>query len=203
MIRSFVAVELSSDLKRGIAHAQTQLRDRLTRLMPLDVRIQWVQPDSIHLTLKFLGDIAAEQVEPIREALATRISAIPPFLLEVAGLGVFPDSRAPRVLWIGLSGQSGQTSLLIRLAAEVEAALEPLGFPREARPFNPHLTLARIKERSREVGKVLEGSGIFREQGALGNLAVCTLSLMKSDLKPSGAIYTRLWDVPLLGHEER
>jgi 2'-5' RNA ligase len=197
MIRAFVAVELPDELKKTIAQVQAQIKGRIAREIPPEARIQWVRPDSMHLTLKFLGDIEETQVESIRQALASRVMTVPGFLVEVGSLGVFPDLRMPRVFWVGLSDQPGHLQGLLHLAEQVETSLETLGFLRESRPFNPHLTLARIKERSREVGKVLSDSGILKHETRLGSLPVERVSLMRSDLKPSGAVYTKLWEIPL------
>lgn len=197
MIRAFVAVELPDELKKTIAQVQAQIKGRIAREIPPEARIQWVRPDSMHLTLKFLGDIEETQVESIRQALASRVITVPGFLVEVVSLGVFPDLRMPRVFWVGLSDQPGHLQGLLHLAEQVETSLETLGFLRESRPFNPHLTLARIKERSREVGKVLSDSGILKHETRLGSLPVERVSLMRSDLKPSGAVYTKLWEIPL------
>jgi len=200
MIRTFVAVDLDTDLRKTLGRTQVQVKDRIMpevlRLAP-DVRIQWVRPDAVHLTLKFLGDIAEGRVEEIHRALSATVLARPRFSVEVKGLGVFPDLRAPRVLWVGLSGQPGQIDSLVRLAEDVDVALHGLGFPRELKPFSPHLTLARIKERSRDVGKALAGSDLLTQMASLGSCMVHAVVLMKSDLTPSGAIYTRLWEVPL------
>jgi 2'-5' RNA ligase len=198
MIRAFVAVELDQDLKRVIGQTQAQAKDRLARRLAVDARIQWVRSESIHLTLKFLGDIDEAGIEGMRIALAARISTMPGFSVEIGGLGVFPDLRAPRVIWIGLHDRS---EALSRLAAEVEAALEPLGFPREKRPFSAHLTLARIKDRAREVGQALAASGAMEGAAALGQVSVHSVSLMRSDLRPSGSVYTRLWKIPLRSAE--
>ncbi|MGH7168255.1 MAG: RNA 2',3'-cyclic phosphodiesterase [Nitrospiraceae bacterium] len=200
IIRAFVAVDLDADSRKVLARAQEQAKDRtvreLSRLAP-EARIQWARPDSIHLTLKFLGEIADTRVEEIRHTLSVTIQAQPRFSVEVGGFGVFPDLRAPRVLWVGVSGQHDQLNSLARLAAEVDSGLDTLGFPREARPFSPHLTLARIKERSREVGQALTGSGLMTQRESLGSLRVDAVALIRSDLKPSGAVYTRLWEIPL------
>ena len=197
MIRTFVAIELDEEIRKAIAGTQGQVQEQLMqqlRLRTPGVRVQWVRPDSIHLTLKFLGDIDEALVEAIRAALLPVVRMQPRFVVEVGGLGVFPDLRAPRVLWIGLFGQ---VEALMYLAAEVEAALTGVGFPPESRRLSPHLTLARIKERSREVGKGLADSGLMTQPFRIGSLAVDAVCLMKSDLKPSGAVYTRLAQVTL------
>jgi len=197
MIRTFVAIELDEEIRKAIAGTQRQVQEQLMKQLrhtASDVRVQWVRPDSIHLTLKFLGDIDEARVEDIRTALLPAVGRQSRLAMEVGGLGVFPDLRLPRVLWVGLSGQ---VDALMRVAAEVEAALTGVGFPPESRPLSPHLTLARIKERSREVGKGLADSGLMTQPFRVGSLAVHAVCLMKSDLKPSGAVYSRLVEVPL------
>lgn len=199
MIRAFVAVEIDPVLRQRIARAQEQIRERIGRefrSLGQEVRIQWVRPDSIHLTLKFLGDIDERLIGDIQQALTLAVAAQPQFSVEVGGAGAFPDPRAPRVLWLGLSGH---VEALVRLAAEVDQALIALGFPPEAKPYSPHLTLARIKERSREMGKMLTGSGVLAHAAQLGSLDVRAVALMKSDLRPSGAVYTRLVEIPFKG----
>ncbi len=189
MIRTFVAIELDAPLRNALAQVQTDLRSRLQKTMGPDVRIQWVKPDSVHLTLKFLGDIPEARVPEIEAALACVTGAHARCTVDVGGLGAFPDARAPRVLWVGLSGQ---VEGLTRLAAAVERALVALGFAPDPKPFNPHLTLARIKERSRDIGRALEASGLLAQEMMLGPLTVAAVALMKSELRPSGAVYTRL-----------
>jgi 2'-5' RNA ligase len=199
MIRAFIAVGLSPELRSAIAASQRAVKDQLTKAMQRqapDVRIQWVRPEAMHVTLKFLGNVVEDGLQDIERAMQQVADGHAPFTLEVGGLGVFPDVRAPRVLWIGLSGTVEQ---LIGLAGDLDAALQELGFAPEPRPFQPHLTLARIKERSRDVGRVLAGSGLFEQVSTVGKLAVPALSLMKSDLKPSGAVYTKLFEAPLRG----
>lgn len=197
MIRAFVAIELSAGLRALVVRAQEQIKQRLHRSLlskGQDVRVQWVRPDSIHLTLKFLGDIEEGLVDPIRELLAPVVTGVSPFSVGVERLGVFPDLRNPRVLWLGLSGP---VETLVRLAAEADARFHSLGFPLEKRPFDPHLTLARVKERSREVGRAVTESGMMSERLLVGELEVHGVSLMKSELRPAGAVYTKLWDIPL------
>jgi len=111
------------------------------------------------------------------------------FPVPAEGLGAFPDPRAPRVLWIGLPEYGGE---LTRLASDVEAALVAIGFAPESKPFHPHLTLARVKERSREVGRALSQGGLLEQEMRLGSLAVDALCLMQSELRPSGAVYAEL-----------
>jgi len=194
MIRAFVAIELNAPLRKALAQVQTDLRNRLQNAMGSDVRIQWVKPESVHLTLKFLGDISEERIPEIVTALARVTDVYARCVVDVGGLGAFPDARAPRVLWVGLSGQAEG---ITRLAAAVERALIELGFAPEPKPFNPHLTLARIKERSRDIGRALAVDRLLEQAVPIGSVTVNAIALMKSELKPSGAVYTKLCEVPL------
>lgn len=194
MIRTFVAIELDAPLRKALAQAQADLRNRLQKAIGPDVRIQWVRPESVHLTLKFLGDIPEERVPEIVAALARVTEACVRDTVDVGGLGAFPDARMPRVLWVGLSGQ---VEGVARLAADVERALVALGFAPEPKPFNPHLTLARIKERSRDIGRALAADRMLERAAPIGTVMVNAIALMKSELKPSGAVYTKLCEVPL------
>lgn len=193
MIRTFVAVELEDDSRSAIAQLQASLKRELGQ-HGRDVRLQWVRPESMHLTLKFLGDVDETQILNILEALQIAGQDQPAFSLDVQGVGVFPDLRAPRVLWLGLSRS---TDRLVSLASRVDTVLHPLGFEREVRPFTPHLTLARIKEGSREVGKALTETGITRQSHRIGTVPVKAIALMKSQLGSTGSVYTRLGEAPL------
>lgn len=194
MIRTFVAVELTAELREALTRLQDQLRKSFQAKSSSDLRIQWVKPEGIHLTLKFLGDIAETLVEDIRVALAPAVRSLPGFTVEVGGLGGFPDLRAPRVLWVGITTQE---DLLAILARTVDQVLESKGFVQEAKSFHPHLTLARVKDRHREIGRRVADQGAMEQVGRLGALPVEAVALMKSDLKPSGAVYVKLWEVPL------
>jgi 2'-5' RNA ligase len=204
MIRTFVAVELEAEVRRAIGRLQDDMREKLKpdlKALAPQARLQWVRADSIHLTVKFLGDVEESRVEQMCRALAQVAEAMSPILLDITGVGVFPDLRAPRVLWLGLSdpaGRPGQVDTLVRVAGMVDAALSGLGFSPETRPFSPHLTLARIKEQSRGVGQALAQSDVMQHAASAGALHVRALSLMESQLRPSGAVYTRLCEAPLV-----
>lgn len=197
MIRAFIAVDLTSALRGRIADLQQQVKNELTRELRRrapDARIQWVRTESMHVTVKFLGDVTEDGVHDIERALARIAKGQAAFSVEVGGLGVFPGPRAPRVLWLGLVGGVDR---LTGLARAVDEALAELGYPRERKPFQPHLTLARIKDRGREVGDALGQTGLLAQPAALGSLEVSTVSLMKSELRPAGAVYTRLAEAEL------
>jgi 2'-5' RNA ligase len=153
-----------------------------------------VRPESLHLTLKFLGEIDEESVPDVLVALRIAAQRHGAFSLGVQGIGVFPDARGPKVVWAGLSGD---VDTLTALALAVEEALIPAGIPPEGRPFTPHLTIARIKDGAREIGKALTANGFLESRLEMGSMNVHEVVLMKSDLKPSGSVYTRLDTVPL------
>jgi len=183
-IRSFIAIELPEEARSGLG----KLRNELERVEHAFVK--WVNPEGIHLTLKFLGSIPSKQVAEVGEAMEGATREISPFHLEISGLGAFPNLKQPRVLWVGISGELDK---LLGLQRNIDSALSPLGFTKEKRPFVPHLTLARIRERAspgeRRTFGDLVVSTIFEDKY---HIAVDAISLMRSQLTPAGAIYTRL-----------
>lgn len=191
-LRTFIAVELDEELLGNLMRVQDRLRGQVA---PRSVR--WVRPEGIHLTLKFLGDTLPDQVEAVKLALDRAASDVTPFTFTVGGLGCFPNTHRPRVLWIGLHEPAGTLS---RLRDAVESHVAPLGFPTENRPFHPHLTLGRVQRRAsksevREVGEVVASSAV----GTLDEMRVTRVSYIKSDLRPSGAVYTTLHEAQLQG----
>ena len=185
-LRLFVACELPDELKRALGRLQDDLRR-----LGLD-RLRWVRPEGIHLTLKFLGDVEASRVEEITAALS---SAVAPFELRLwpAAVGSFGGPRL-RVVWVGLEGGVEE---LAALAGRVEAALEPLGFPRERRPFAAHLTLARVPDdvpsaERRQIASLIER---YRPP-SLPAATMRQASLIRSHLGPRGARYERLASFP-------
>ena len=191
-MRTFVAIELEPPLRQAVMAVQAMITRELARLP--DARPQWVRPESLHLTLKFLGEIDDGNLPDILVALRIAAQRRGGFSLAVQGLGVFPDARAPKVLWAGLSGEVDK---LTALAVAIEESLIPAGIEPEGRPFKPHLTIARIKDGSREIGKTLTAHEILDSRLEIGTMNVQEIVLMKSDLKPSGSVYTRLDTVPL------
>ena len=198
MIRTFLAVELEDELRTRIMLIQQDLRQRLYRESSKDIRITWVQPLSIHLTMKFLGDTDEHLIEPLRGAVQLAMTSHDAVHLPIERLGVFPRLQQPRVLWVGPSEQWEQgddAKRLMALHRIVEDCCRSFGFAPEERPLSPHLTLARIKERERYVGQALAKSGAMDRPISLGMLAVNSIVLMKSELRPAGSIYTKLWEV--------
>lgn len=185
LIRTFLAIELPKPIQKRLKEVQQELKESQA-----DVR--WVDPESIHLTLKFFGHIEEKEIESIRKAIEKPVQRTPIFSLKVKGMGGFPDLKNPRVLWIGLEEDG---SLLSSLHKELENALEKIGFKPEDRPFHPHLTLGRVKSlrgKALLLGKMDKYKGEF-----FGEFPVERVVLFKSDLRPTGPIYTPLKEVRL------
>ena len=197
MLRAFLAVELSDDLRNRITLIQQDLRQRLGRESPHNIRIAWVLPSSIHFTVKFLGDIDEGQIEPLREAVQRAMTGQGIIHMPIERLGVFPGLQQPRVLWVGPSERWEQGDDAKRLTERhrlVEDCCRAFGFAPEGRPLSPHLTLARVKEGERHVGQALAKSGVMDRPISSGVLAVESIVLMKSELRPTGSVYTKLWE---------
>ena len=183
-IRSFIAIELPEEVREGLARLRSKLERDEHRF------VKWVDPGGIHLTLKFLGNIPFKQVTEITKAIEEAAQGISPFHLEISGIGAFPNLKQVRVLWVGISGEVDKLSMLQQ---NMDSALAALGFAKEERSFVPHLTLARIRQGAspserRSFGDLV-GSTIFEDKY---HIKVDAISLMKSQLTPAGAIYTRL-----------
>ena len=193
-VRSFVAVDLGAPVKTQLGVLQRELKART----PAGA-VRWVQPDAIHLTLNFLGDVPEERVSEIVAALQRACGPIALLSFSIAGAGCFPNLRRPNVVWVGVEDPSGA---LRALQAAMEKALNPLGFPPENRPFKPHLTLGRTQRNApgEDLHAVGERVGALAV-GTLGQVDVREILLMRSDLLPGGARYTPLARILLGGAE--
>ncbi|MCJ7545314.1 MAG: RNA 2',3'-cyclic phosphodiesterase [Deltaproteobacteria bacterium] len=185
--RSFIAVELSKEIAAGVRRIQGGLRERLAG-------VSWVRPEGIHLTLKFLGDVDPERIEGIASTSEEYVKAIAPFTIGIRGCGGFPNPRNPRVIWIGVDDPSGQ---LKELQAKVEQGMEEMGITREARGYTPHLTIGRLRS-GKGKGDVAQAFEAMKGCD-LGTMEVREICLFRSQLKPTGAEYTKLKVIPLSG----
>jgi RNA 2',3'-cyclic 3'-phosphodiesterase len=202
VIRAFLAVELSQELRATLAALQQELKQRIEPELKRGTRISWVQPASLHLTIKFLGETDEQVIDPLRAAIEQAIGSQVTVDVPLERLGGFPRPQNPRVLWVGPSEnwEKGiDAKRIAEIYATIEQACEDLRFLRETKPFSPHLTVARIKTGERHVGVSLAHSGVLDRPLVLGSLAVESVALMKSELKPSGSVYTKLWSVRLSG----
>ena len=188
-VRSFIAIELPDELKLELSHLEARLESGK------QPGIKWVDPYSIHLTLKFLGNIAVDRIKEITEAMDAAAQGIPPFHLEVKDLGVFPNLKRVQVVWVGISGEIDK---LNQLQKQLESNLARLRFAPESRPFTPHLTLARLRNQvsldERQRFGQLIASNRFE---AAATIKVATINLMRSQLTREGAIYSRISAVSL------
>jgi 2'-5' RNA ligase len=191
-VRAFVAVPLAGPALERLEEVQRALR-RATERAAWSVRM--IPRDNLHLTLRFLGDVAEARIEEIAAALAP-IAARPPFDLRLAGLGAFPPRGPARVLWIAV--EDGKDDLAA-LARDVEARIETVGFSPEERPFKPHLTLARVKRAGGRHSTVLDGV----EPKEAGTSRVSEVILYRSELRPDRAHYHPLRCIKLAGSAER
>jgi RNA 2',3'-cyclic 3'-phosphodiesterase len=183
-VRSFIAIELPEEIKRGIRGLQAQLK------AGSQAPVKWVDPANIHLTLKFLGNVAADRMEEISLAMTEAARGIPSFSLEVRELGVFPNPGRVQIVWVGVSGELAK---LARLQQRIESGLEGLGFPPEGRRFTPHLTLARVRDQATPDERARLGQLIAdTEFEAAHSFMVEAVNLIKSQLTREGPIYTRI-----------
>lgn len=200
MIRAFLAVELSHELRAELASIQQELKRRIVPETKGDIRISWTQPASIHLTLKFLGEMDEQVSDPLRAALQQAIGDQTVLHVPLERLCAFPRLQSPRVLWVGPSEDWERGTEATRLAeihSAIEQTCDSLNFLRETKSFSPHLTLARIKAGERQTGIALARSGVLDRPISLSSLAVESFALMKSELKPTGAVHSKLWEVVL------
>mgnify|MGYP000138424855 CR=1 FL=1 len=191
-IRSFIAIELSENILSAIADLQRQLKNQV----PAGT-VRWVRPEGIHLTLQFLGDVPAVKINSIAQALTETCAPCQPFSITIGGLGCFPNARRPRVTWVGVDEPTGT---LAALQKAIERAMVPLGFTPEKRAFHPHLTLGRTQRRAtRDQVQALGALITTTQVPFLGQMDVHQVCLIRSDLRPTGAVYTRLATAPLSG----
>jgi RNA 2',3'-cyclic 3'-phosphodiesterase len=187
VIRSFIAIEISDEVREGLRVLQQSLKQA-------GARVGWVATENIHLTLVFLGDIFRAQVEPLAQALDAAASQTDAFRCEVAGTGCFGSPRSPRVLWVGVNEQGNEVT---GLQARAEVAVRELGLKTEDRPFHPHLTLGRVRTRDRveELTSLLASA----KSTTFGWVEVHRVLLMQSHLEHQGVRYSVLHESALKG----
>lgn len=186
MIRTFIAISVPEQVKERISDLQRKLKTR-------GGDVKWVRPKSMHLTLKFLGDVEESRIDTIAETVREAVITQKPFTISVSGTGVFPHPGRPRVLWVGVE-QGGET--LIHLAEKIDRSCAALGFKPEKRKFSAHLTLGRVKSGKR-IDEILRDMQAAEFQG--GSFPAEQIVVMKSELKPEGAQYTPLHYIKLEG----
>jgi 2'-5' RNA ligase len=184
-MRLFIAINLPEEIQKAAVAAQSELK-------PAGADVRWTSAGHFHFTLKFLGDISPDRVEPALNAMEKALRGFGAFDLVLKGLGVFPDMKKPKVVWMGANDI---TQACTRLSAVLDDAFEPLGYGRETRPFAAHLTLGRVRSRLHEAALV---ELINKNQdAAAGTLHVETVELMRSVSTETGPEYTCLKSVVL------
>lgn len=180
-MRLFVAVDLTTELSAVVGELLGELR----RIRSA-AQAAWTKPENLHFTMQFLGEVEEFRLPALHHALTEAAHAQSAFELQLAGWGVFPNATRPRVVWLGCAEP---VAPMIALADGIGRALEPVGFPREARPFHPHLTLARLRQPTLDeaVRRRLDA----RTRQPLGRMRVEEFHLYESRLHPTGAEYLR------------
>jgi len=188
-LRAFIAIEISPSIQQAIQASLANLRRALGPKL-----VKWIPSENLHLTIKFLGDISPTGVTKLTDMLTAEAARSESFSIHVHGLGSFPNPKRARVIWIGLDAPASLTSL----ASGIEAACVRLGYDAEARPFSPHLTVGRVKEPlSADARRAVTAALEQTQVGDLGMAIIDSVHLFKSDLKPTGAEYTRLFSALL------
>ncbi len=191
LIRSFIAIELPPAVKQELITLEGVLKKRSPPV------VRWVDPQAIHLTLKFLGDVASDRIDEIVMAIDEATQGLSPFRLELQEVGAFPNLDRVQVVWVGTKGELDK---LAYLQKQIESNTEQLGFPREERAFTPHLTLGRLRNYTspddrKKLGQILAQTPFASSQ----IITVDSVNLMKSQLTSNGAIHTQLYASPLKG----
>jgi 2'-5' RNA ligase len=189
LVRSFIAIEIPQEIKSSISQLQAQMK-----LSEYNF-VKWVSHESIHVTLKFLGNIISEKVVEIADAIKDASRGTSPFSIEIGGLGAFPNINKARVFWVGIGGE---TAKLVALQQKIDDSLITFGFPKEKRPFSPHITLARVRESASYHDQQDFGKLISRMRfDTKSKIDISKINLMKSQLFPTGAVYNCLAEIEL------
>lgn len=181
LIRSFIAVELNEAIHKELTILENNLKSS-------QADVKWVEPTSIHLTLKFLGNINEEQLNQIKLILDNIISPEKSFNIRLSGMGAFPKIGFPRVVWVGIKDGNEELSKIVDM---LEAQLHRIGFPKENRPFSPHLTLGRLRS-TKGKDKLIELLKNSSFESAIYE-TIDHITLFKSTLTSKGSIYTPLY----------
>jgi len=189
-VRTFVAVEISADLRKRVQRFLEELREGISG-------VTWVAPQNLHVTLKFLGDVEEARIDEVCRTVAEAVASCAPFDLQVRGVGAFPRIERPQTLWLGLAAGREQ---LVELYRPVNRLLHQLGFPREERQFAPHLTIGRIRDRSAE-GAQLAARLRQHADRDFGSCRIDEAAIFSSVLGRGGPTYEALGHAPLAARE--
>jgi 2'-5' RNA ligase len=190
VIRAFIAIDLSLEIHQRLNEVLENYRNQLVTLP-----IRWVAVTNIHLTMKFLGDVSLSNLNILTDMIQTEASGHHQFEISVGGSGAFPNNRQPRIIWIGVEAPQE----LVAIQNGIESVTARLGYEREERAFSPHLTLGRVSRNAssqdiKTISQIIEKTRV----GFLGATWVDKVHLYRSDLRPTGAVYTQLFSTSLL-----
>lgn len=189
LLRAFIAIELPSSIQNAIQQETAALCQALDRSI-----VRWVPPQNVHLTLKFLGDVSPSNLGLLKQMIEVEASQYEPFDLSVGGCGSFPNPKRARIIWVGIQAPA----TLSVLQHSIETAAARLGYPPEDRPFSPHLTIGRVSQHISGDGQQRLRQALEKTQiSLLGSTRVDAIHLFRSDLQPSGPIYTTLFKAAL------
>ena len=189
LLRAFIAIELPQSLQNTIEKQTVRLRQTLG-----DDLVRWVPTQNMHLTLKFIGNIANSHLDFIKQLLIRTADSHSQFDLQIGGIGSFPNSKRPRILWAGIHAPAELTSL----QRSIESGPSRLGYEKDERPFSPHLTIGRVHQNIdttnlQKIRNTLDSIQV----GNIGSARIDSIHLYKSELQASGSIYTKLFSAPL------
>jgi 2'-5' RNA ligase len=189
LLRAFIAIEIPPNIQVAIEKQTARLRQALG-----DETVRWIPAKNMHLTLKFLGDIASSHVDFLKQLLTREATLHSQFDLQIGGLGSYPTSRRPRILWVGLHIPAE----LVALQKSIETGTTRLGYEQEERDFAPHLTIGRVRQNASPADLPKIRAAMDNIQlGNIGTARVDSVHLFKSELQPNGSVYTKLFSAPL------
>lgn len=183
-LRCFIAVEIPDVVRSAVGAAVQGLKQS-------GADVKWVPAENLHITLKFLGSIEEGRVEPVIGALQERLTTCEAVYIRIAGMGSFPPGRHPRVIWAGIEDGGGLTAV----QASVDGAMVAMGYPAEDRPFSPHLTVGRVRS-GRGMALLLTKMEALKGE-LFGDAEIRRVLVMKSELRPAGAVYAPLGEIRL------
>jgi len=179
-MRTFIAAGITEPVRKEILKIQSALAS-------LSLDAKWVEKENIHITLKFLGEVADKDIMGVISAVRDACAAEDSFYVHISSVGVFPDMKRPRVIWVGVSDGADE---IRKLSGEIESSLVPLGFEKERREFSPHLTIGRVRS-LRNTEKLGEGIGKIAHTDC-GRMILDEVLIMRSDLTGQGPVYSVL-----------
>jgi 2'-5' RNA ligase len=187
--RLFIALSVPEEVKDQLRRAQSELRARLQ-----NDPVRWTRPEQIHLTLKFLGEVAVERVDELVKSVRSECDPVGSFKLTARGIGFFPNARRPRVIWVGIENESGQ---LEKLQDKMDRCTSDFAASRKEEHFSAHLTLGRIKDIRPNDARSVEASAVGMSGRTFGSWTVSNVKIMRSELTSQGSLYSCVVKIPL------